>query len=441
MQGYPNLNQQGGTQPAQGYQQSPAGQNGMPQGYPAGAGGYPYAGQAGGQPNYAQGGIPQGYPTMNQGYGPYSQMGRAPAGGQGTPGGQIPMNGAGYVPPPVQVRRQPFSLPDPALVLISGLLLILFAVGMFVPGMAVMKWVFLALAAGSIAFLWLKSVTETNKRLCFTVVFGVLAIVSAVSLATSGGSAGAGSPDRVNGTAATGSPLSPSGSGQTGQSVGAVVVDGMSGEIINSIAPPVVEQETEKPAEDTSAQDRLVEFFRYWGMNQTEDMLRLCMPSWQASVENPIGTLFTILANRLPIDYSYESITGTNDDTSRTITLTSTIDRRNGKDPVKYRLNVIMVKENDEWYVDPQSLKSYEAAETTAPPEDVVTPTPTPFVNGSTILYYNPDGGTKYHLEQNCKSTHEKYLPMKGHFTYAEINDDKYAALKPCNVCGAPLRP
>ena len=57
------------------------------------------------------------------------------------------------------------------------------------------------------------------------------------------------------------------------------------------------------------------------------------------------------------------------------------------------------------------------------------------------MLYYNPDGGTKYHLDQNCKSTHAKYLPMKGHFTYGEINDAKYANLSPCNVCAAPLRP
>ena len=69
------------------------------------------------------------------------------------------------------------------------------------------------------------------------------------------------------------------------------------------------------------------------------------------------------------------------------------------------------------------------------------TPSPEPAANASTVLYYNPDGGTKYHLDQNCKSTHAKYLPMKGHFTYGEINDAKYVKLTPCNVCAAPLRP
>ena len=56
------------------------------------------------------------------------------------------------------------------------------------------------------------------------------------------------------------------------------------------------------------------------------------------------------------------------------------------------------------------------------------------------ILYYNPNGGTKYHLDQNCKSTHAKYLPMKGTFYYSQINDEEYVNLKPCNVCNAPAR-
>ena len=56
------------------------------------------------------------------------------------------------------------------------------------------------------------------------------------------------------------------------------------------------------------------------------------------------------------------------------------------------------------------------------------------------VLYYNPNGGTQYHLDQNCKSAHTKYLPFKGTFTYGQINDAPYADLIPCSVCGAPLR-
>ena len=96
---------------------------------------------------------------------------------------------------------------------------------------------------------------------------------------------------------------------------------------------------------------------------------------------------------------------------------------------------------NNNWYVDPLSLKSNEKAET-KDPRELETPTPTvePTYGPNTVLYYNTDGGTKYHLDPECKSTHKKFLPFKGHFTYAEVNDPKYANLKPCNVCGAPLR-
>ena len=118
-----------------------------------------------------------------------------------------------------------------------------------------------------------------------------------------------------------------------------------------------------------------------------------------------------------------------------------TLDRNNGKDPVKYRMTIMMVKESQQWYIDPQSLKSYEAAETTDPASAATPePTETPGTASNTILYYNPDGGTKYHSDPNCKSIHAKYLPLKGTFTYAQINDDTYKDLKPCNVCNAPLR-
>lgn len=56
------------------------------------------------------------------------------------------------------------------------------------------------------------------------------------------------------------------------------------------------------------------------------------------------------------------------------------------------------------------------------------------------VLFYNPDGGSRYHVDQNCPSTSPKYLPFSGSFTWAEMNDAPYAELKPCSVCGAPAR-
>ena len=449
--GYPQ-SQGTGYPPQNGYFQN--------QGYPTGggyqtSGSYPQMGQSGGYPPQ-QGGtvsgnsgqfIPQtpyqnGYNSQGYAYPPgysaYQQMGRNTTGSGRQPitdsSRQMPLNGAGYVPQPVPVRKAPFQLTDTWLILISALLLILFAAGMFAPGLGAMKWIFLALAAASIAFLWIRPVTAGNKRLCYTIVFGALCLVTAVSMAA-GGAGGTRNGGGQN-TAAPQQTASP----YSGNLSGGIVVDGQSGQTISSITVSAAE-ETPAPQDNDNAVDRLKSFFYYWNANLIDEMLTLCAPSWQSGLENPRTSLFALMANRKPKELTTENITGTNDDDARTVTITVVMDKNNGKDPVKYRMNVIMLKENDVWYVDPQSLKSNEKAQTENP-DDITTPTPspTPLADGATVLYYNPDGGTKYHLDPNCKSTHEKYLPMKGHFKYSEVNDPKYANLSPCNVCGAPLR-
>ena len=439
-QQYPVGQQQGysGQQYPVGQQQGYSGQpypqprQGMYQGGQYGGNGYPQAGyqqQAGNQGGY-------GYAAGRQAQGGY-QNGAAPA------QQQMNLNGAGYVPPPAKVKRQPFVLKDVYLILVSVLLLILFGMGIYAgtaqaSALRAAGWIFTGLAAACIALLWIKKMTANNKRLCFTIVFGVLAAISVFSLLNGSGTP-AQTPDTSTQTVARTS--TETSSSKTITSGGGVVVDGQSGMPIESVAASTATS-TPKPDNDDVLLERLMTFFQYWAANQTEEMLTLCSPSWQSSVESPKTALFGLMANRTPMEYSQpENITGTNDDTSREVTITVTMDRNNGKDPVKYRMTIMMVKESQQWYIDPQSLKSYEAAETTDPASAATPePTETPGTASNTILYYNPDGGTKYHSDPNCKSIHAKYLPLKGTFTYAQINDDTYKDLKPCNVCNAPLR-
>ena len=170
-------------------------------------------------------------------------------------------------------------------------------------------------------------------------------------------------------------------------------------------------------------------------------MVSLCSPSWQSSVSEPKKALYQILANRTPEDYTMEKISGTDNDTTRTVTVKATINKNNGKDAELYRLSVVMVKENETWYVDPKSLSTLEDISTATP-----APTATPAVQDSTntsantVLYYNSKGGTKYHAEEHCKSIHSSYYQYMKSFTYGEINDDAYKDLTACNICNAPLR-
>lgn len=55
-------------------------------------------------------------------------------------------------------------------------------------------------------------------------------------------------------------------------------------------------------------------------------------------------------------------------------------------------------------------------------------------------LYRNPDGGSNYHLDQNCSGVKDKFLPLTGDFTYGDLTRDEFKKLTPCSYCGAPQK-
>ena len=120
---------------------------------------------------------------------------------------------------------------------------------------------------------------------------------------------------------------------------------------------------TPPPQTTSNVTDRLETFFYYWSANRQDDMLTLCAPSWQNKVENAKTALFGLMANRTPKDYAVESVSGTDYDTSRTVTVVSTMDRNNGKDPVRYRELVdtlLMLSELRAQYYPKYAVKSLD---------------------------------------------------------------------------------
>ena len=128
-----------------------------------------------------------------------------------------------------------------------------------------------------------------------------------------------------------------------------------------------------------------------WANNDIEAMLSYVMPSWRSTKTDPATSLFIIIANRTPLDYTIESVSGSSGDTSRSITMTASIDKNNGNDPVRYRFIILVDKEDGNWYVDPNSLSTndVDTTEPTIVPDDVaavytrqprmtVTPVPPP---------------------------------------------------------------
>ncbi len=52
-------------------------------------------------------------------------------------------------------------------------------------------------------------------------------------------------------------------------------------------------------------------------------------------------------------------------------------------------------------------------------------------------LWYNPDGGSRYHADAHCVSIHEKYWGGMKPLTVKELFQEPFWDLRPCNICGA----
>lgn len=62
------------------------------------------------------------------------------------------------------------------------------------------------------------------------------------------------------------------------------------------------------------------------------------------------------------------------------------------------------------------------------------------YPDDSLKLYYNPTGGQYYHADDRCRSIRNVYLPLKGSFTYGELDDEAHKRFTPCKYCNPPLR-
>ena len=109
--------------------------------------------------------------------------------------------------------------------------------------------------------------------------------------------------------------------------------------------------------------DRLCSFFDAWSGNRLDDMLELCEPGWKQEQENPRTSFFGLQGNRIALDCYPEKIFGTDADSIRKVTVITHVDRNNGKPPETHRMEIVMVKENGDWYINPRNLKEYELAE------------------------------------------------------------------------------
>lgn len=421
-QGY---DQQGYQQPyAQPpYQQQPYDQQGFVQ-----PGGYqqPYEQQGYSQPNpaYNQQGYSQQNPQETD-LPPEQQY------AQYTPDGQrvYPTSGrSGFRVQPAAHREIPWD--TIAKVLMFGVLPILFILSMVFAWTAV-KWIVLVGAVASIAAMWLRELVTPNARLVLSLLLASAAVVCLVSaLATN-------AADNQN-------PAQPNQSGQMQQ--GSTSGNNLDVNLTATDTPNPAPTPTATPVDDSEeCYAQLHSFFTLWKNNAISQMVNLTAPSWRSSIKGGTDAVTQklfgeVLTNRTPVSWDFTAITGTSNDIARMVTVRAVINKNNTLGESVYLWKVRMVKEDGVWYVDPATLQSNEQESTATPTNALATQ---PVLNTShpdLLIYYNPEGGTYYHIDPNCESLNPKYRPLSGVIKWSQIEDDPYDKLEQCKRCGAPLR-
>ena len=338
-----------------------------------------------------------------------------------------PMGGAPHATP---TPRPPLDVDRWLKIILFGILPLLFIPCIFVASaFNFLRYLFIILAVTGLSVIWYRQSFTSAMRMTLTIGYLVMSIIVIAMLI--------------------------SGNRDVTRTAGVLANDSAVQSSVEPSATPdtalLAAQVTASPIEDageSEAELRLVTFMDNWQANRIEDMVNLVQPSWATQQDNPASALFTVISNRTPGEYVIEGISGTSADSSRTVTMSAFIDKNNGKDAVRYRFMILMVREGGEWYVDPNSLATNDVASETPSPEPgkegvsqslqprmTVTPIPDP----STRLYYNADGGKYYHADPNCSAVNEKFLPMAG-FLYSELDNAPYNALQPCLKCGAPTQ-
>ena len=227
------------------------------------------------------------------------------------------------------------------------------------------------------------------------------------------------------------------------------------------------EQATPNPGAASQAQMKLDQFMAAWATKNYTEMVNLSAPNWVNQFETQRDAETDIFHRsyiRTPVNYQVIDVSGSDTDQTRTITMQATMSRNDGQPSQLYQFQILMIRNNNEWYVDPNSISSPQLVQQTAqqPQADMgaqamaeeadqandqvqiaTTQVAVPQINATrsdTVLYYNQDGGEYYHLDPNCSSIGAKYKPLTASFYYRDVSNDTFKNLKTCPHCNAPKR-
>ncbi|NLO14018.1 MAG: hypothetical protein GX124_07820 [Clostridiales bacterium] len=211
---------------------------------------------------------------------------------------------------------------------------------------------------------------------------------------------------------------------------------------------------TENPGSASQAQQKLEQFMSAWMNTDYAGMVSLSLPNWvnqHESAGEAEKSMFHLRANRSVLDYQIIDVSGSDGDQARTITMQASVSKNNGESPLQYNFQILLMRVNNVWYVDPNSISSSQVTNALAQQQQMsqaqqeqaiaqVQAPVAPQVSPDTILYYNADGGKYYHADPNCSSIGAQYRPLTAMFYYRDVSSTKLKNLIPCPICNAPAR-
>lgn len=317
---------------------------------------------------------------------------------------------------------------------VTILLPVLFVIALLIDSIP-LRLIFLAVAAIAIAAMWLMNIFARGARSTLSIAYAALMVVIAVALALS-----LQTPESQHNSNAV--------------SAAQTQVQDWTTPYYASTATSASATPAAYVIEETStsvAQKQLENFILGWRKGEIPAMLPMCAPSWVAKQQSPEAALWNLMRNREPVEYKIESVQGSEADTSRTITVKVTFENKGTGDMTVERMHVLMIRVNDTWYVDPQSLNGTtvdEAAEQARAEQDSyriqstkapVTATPEPTGDDAVQVFYNPDGGRYYHKKASCPDVAESYWPLTPLY-YSDLETQNFLHLMQCPTCDPPAR-
>ena len=340
----------------------------------------------------------------------------------------------------------------------NQLLLMLFFVVLPVIGLLAIffqpvRWLFMAAVVACIVLMWLVHAFLFPGRMILTAVYGLLLVFTLVTALSAQGSR---TPKPTQGNfyvqispTPSLAPVAAQVYGQQGAEdplagIAQVGFSGAQDESDQDLG--VTDAGATGYVSDTKsgAEIALENFMEKWRRGIIADMVEYTPKSWRdAQSDSAQQQLFWKFAQRPLEEWRQMSApTGTDASTARTITVEADVNY--GGELRTYQYDAIVLSEDDQWFVDPDSLSSGILKEQSTPtPDPNMTPTPspeptpTPTPGPKTKLYYNKNGGKRYHIDPECYTVDKKYLPLAS-FQYKDLSKSPYNKLEPCDKCGAP---